>query len=305
MGGNDHRQRVLERALEAEPLDRRGSHVCHWCVWLAITLFFLVGVSLLPTVVHTWGNRPCIQKTGKCFVLILCFLAPFFRCAEDTARGVAGALPILCASLSPQSPSLLGQRPSLRSSEPHPCCRPQSTSRRGFHESCFTMQIFPHRPSVLSVETTHVHSVFQSSAVQVSVGNVGERAASVLPPLSHLSGSCGVQPKSISVATTLDMGAVYKPPATLRETENTMGPLPCHPNRLGQFRVLVPHAEPPRENAEARLDGGVVLLSQSNLDGGDGATLVATHTRTCGCCASTPWEPCSTPQAMERQVPLV
>ena len=28
----------------------------------------------------------------KCFSLLLCFLAPSFRCAEDTARGVAGAL---------------------------------------------------------------------------------------------------------------------------------------------------------------------------------------------------------------------
>ena len=60
------------------------------------------------------------------------------------------------------------------------------------------MQIFPHKPSVLSVKTKQVHSVLQSSAVQVCasfspfhvfcallyfIENIGERAASVLPPL--------------------------------------------------------------------------------------------------------------------------
>ena len=49
-----------------------------------------------------------------------------------------------------------------------------------------------------------------------------------------------------------------------------MDTLPCLPNPLVQFPVLISKTEPPRENAEARLDGRVLFLSHSNLDSGDG-----------------------------------
>ena len=65
-----------------------------------------------------------------------------------------------------------------------------------------------------------------------------------------------------------------------------MDTLPCLPKKLVQLPVLIRTTEPPRENAEARLGGRVVLLSHSDLDSSDGASLMSTHTRTCSCCAS-------------------
>ena len=78
-----------------------------------------------------------------------------------------------------------------------------------------------------------------------------------------------------------------------------MDPLPCLPNMLVQFPVLIPEEDLPRENAEARLDGGVVLLSHSNLNGGDGATHGGPSTPE----HAAPY--CSSPKAKEGQMPVV
>ena len=75
------------------------------------------------------------SKNRHMFLLLLCFLAPFFCCTEDTARGVAGALPYSVHHC------LLGLHHFSEASRAEAvvafvrdCCRPQSTSRPGFHE---------------------------------------------------------------------------------------------------------------------------------------------------------------------------
>ena len=87
------------------------------------------------------------------------------------------------------------------------------------------MQTFPRKPSVLFVKTPHVHTVLQSVAVQVRAGFcpfhvfvhkcISSRMSVKVPSVNfhqspasvfRLSGSRGIQPRSISVSTTLDMG---------------------------------------------------------------------------------------------------
>ena len=164
---------------------------------------------------------------------------------------------MLCVSLSPQSLSLLRAildrgRGSVRldlSILQQTTIHPPSQ----LDQSCLTVQILTHKPSVLFVKTTHVHIVsspVRSNGVQNlihSVFSVHRRISSGIlvkaPPAYSRS-------QVHNCCNNAGHGAVHKPPATLGESE-CRAPLPCLQNRPLQFPVLVPEAEPPRENAEA------------------------------------------------------
>ena len=120
---------------------------------------------------HFLGHLRSRASQKQANVAACCSSAFVRKFTEETGRGVSGAMPRSAQHC------LLSLRPLRGASWALPvvafvCCSQsscgqQATSRRSFYESCFAMHIFPRKPSVLFVKTTHVHFVLQSSAVQV------------------------------------------------------------------------------------------------------------------------------------------
>ena len=164
-----------------------------------------------------YGNQASHPKAGKLFLLFLRFLVPYFRCTENSARRDAGALPYSV------SHCLLSLDPFCQASwaKTVAACVCGSRSSCGPQNHPLPCKSFLTSQACYLRETTHVHTVFQSVAVQVSAGccpfqgngaqvyfiqDVGEGAASELPPAaSKRFPSRGVQPKSIFVAPTPDV----------------------------------------------------------------------------------------------------
>ena len=86
----------------------------------------------------------------------------------------------------------------------------------------------------------------------------------------------GSSPSPLALQSRLTWGRCTSLQRHLAMRSAERGPLPRLPNKLVHFPVLVPDTKPPRENA-ATMEGGVMLLSHSNSNSGDWASLVATH----------------------------
>ena len=225
------------------------------------------------------------------------------RCRSSGYRGTA----LLCATWSPQPhcllPAFLAQTIVSVISGPESCCRPQTTSSRRFHEAGFTLQTDRGEPSVLFVKSAHVNTVLQTTSVQMGAGFhhsmfVAHRCISSsmlmkVPPVSshqspdadfHLSGSHGVQFKSINVATTQDMG-----PRT--RLHRFFAPRSLEWTRLHAFctgracRCFRHRSGATRRKCKGALVW-ILVLAHSNFDCGDWTKLVPADFRARRCCGS-------------------